>query len=258
MADAQPRPGFNDNARSATKPDATPSAVVLLSGGADSATTLAVAQADGFACFALTIEYGQRHAAEIDAAREIAADLGVAGHKVYPLDLRLFGGSALTDTIDVPKDRESDEISAGIPVTYVPARNLIFLSLAAAYAETIGARDLYVGINAVDYSGYPDCRPEFIAAFEETVNLATKMGVESGGGEPVRVHTPLVDLTKAEIFRLGVERGVDFGRTHSCYDPAPDGSACGRCDSCVIRRRGFEEAGLPDPTRYAERVGDAS
>jgi len=234
----------------------------LLSGGLDSATALAVARADGLETIGLSFDYNQRHRAELDAAQRVGEAMGVADHVIYPLDLRIFGGSALTDSIDVPKDRGSTDIAAGIPVTYVPARNLIFLSIAAALAETRGARDLYVGVNAIDYSGYPDCRPEFIAAFEEVVNLATRMGVEAADGnvkaEPIRVHTPLIDLTKAEIIRLGTDLGVDYSLTHSCYDPSPDGGACGRCDSCVLRRRGFEEAGVPDPTRYADQTGDAS
>jgi 7-cyano-7-deazaguanine synthase len=242
---------------SASNADA-PLAVVLLSGGLDSATALAIARADGFRCRCLSMSYGQRHSEELAAAARVATALGAEEHIVYPLDLRLFGGSALTDAIDVPKDRDEGEMKTGIPATYVPARNLIFLSIASAWAETLGARDLYCGVNAVDYSGYPDCRPEFIAAFEEVVNLATKMGVEPQGDDPIRVHTPLIDLTKGEIIRLGTNLGVDYGLTHSCYDPAPDGSACARCDSCVIRRNGFKDAGVPDPTRYADRVGDSA
>ena len=233
-------------------------AVVLLSGGLDSATALAVARADGFRTLCLSFDYGQRHKAELNAAKRVAEQLGAEEHIVYPLDLRLFGGSALTDAIDVPKDRETTDIASGIPVTYVPARNLIFLSLAAGFAESRGARDLYVGVNAVDYSGYPDCRPEFISAFETAVNLATRMGVEASAEAPICVHTPLVDLSKADIITLGVEKGVDFALTHSCYDPSPDGAACGRCDSCIIRRKGFAAAGIPDPTRYADTSGDAS
>lgn len=239
---------------------------MLLSGGLDSATALAVARNDGFDAICLSFDYGQRHRAELAAAARVAEALGAHEHVVYPLDLRVFGGSALTDAIDVPRDRDPDELTTGIPVTYVPARNLIFLSIASALAETRGVRDLYVGVNAVDYSGYPDCRPEFIAAFEEVVNLATRMGVESVEGtgdgaranEPIRVHTPLIDLSKADIIRLGAELGVDYALTSSCYDPSPDGNACGRCDSCALRRKGFEDAGLPDPTRYAGRFGDAS
>ena len=235
-----------------------PQAVVLLSGGLDSATALAVARNDGFRTACLSLDYGQRHQAELDAARRVAERLGADEHIVYPLDLRIFGGSALTDAIDVPKDRDTADIASGIPVTYVPARNLIFLSIAAAFAETRGARDLYLGVNAVDYSGYPDCRPEFITAFEDAVNLATRMGVESIGEDRVHVHAPLTDLTKADIITLGTKLGVDYRLTHSCYDPSPDGAACGRCDSCALRRKGFEEAGVPDPTRYADRTGDAS
>ncbi|MEM7755199.1 MAG: 7-cyano-7-deazaguanine synthase QueC [Planctomycetota bacterium] len=235
-----------------------PQAVVLLSGGLDSATVLAIAKNDGFEITCLSFNYGQRHAAELDAAKRVAEQLGAADHIVYPLDLRIFGGSALTDTIDVPKDRDHATIASGIPVTYVPARNLIFLSIAAALAETENARDLYVGVTAMDYSGYPDCRPEFIEAFEETVNLATQMGVESIGEDRVHVHTPLIDLSKPDIVALGTKLGVDYALTHSCYDPSPDGLACGRCDSCALRRKGFEGAGVPDPTRYADQLGDAS
>ena len=218
-------------------------AVVLLSGGLDSATTLALAQEEGFACYALSMEYGQRHAAELAAARRVAQALGVQEHRVVSLALDQFGGSALTDRdIEVPT-----EGGAGIPVTYVPARNTIFLSLALAWAEAIGARDLFVGVNAVDYSGYPDCRPEFIAAFEKLANLATKAGVE---GERFQVHAPLIRLTKSEIIREGVRLGVDYGLTVSCYQADPEGRACGRCDSCRLRAQGFREAGIPDPTRY--------
>lgn len=234
-------------------------AVVLLSGGLDSATALAVAQRDGFRCAALTFDYGQRHRVEIDSARRLAAAAGVARHLIFPIDLRLIGGSALTSDLEVPKARAREEIASGIPATYVPARNLIFLSVATAYAETLGARDVYIGVNAVDYSGYPDCRPEFIEAFDEAANLATKLGVESDGeAEAIRVHTPLSDLSKREIIRLGASLGVDLSLTSSCYDPSPEGMACGACDSCALRRRGFEEAGIPDPTRYAERIGDSA
>jgi 7-cyano-7-deazaguanine synthase len=223
-------------------------AVVLLSGGLDSAVALATARADGFRCHALTIAYGQRHAVELDAARRVAVALGAAEQRVFPLDLRAFGGSALTADLDVPRDRSVDDMNSGIPITYVPARNTVFLSLALAWAEALGAFDLYIGVNAVDYSGYPDCRPEFIRAFEQLANLATKAGVEDRGR--FRIHTPLIQLSKAEIIRLGLTLGVDFGLTHSCYDPAPDGAACGRCDSCRIRRDGFSAAGIADPTRY--------
>jgi 7-cyano-7-deazaguanine synthase len=223
-------------------------AVVLLSGGLDSATVLAFARRDGFRCHALTIAYGQRHAAELGAARRVAAGLGAAEHRIVELDLRAFGGSALTADIPVPQDRSHEVMSADIPVTYVPARNTVFLSLALAWAEVLGAFDIYAGMNAVDYSGYPDCRPEFVAAFERLANLATKAGVENRGH--FRVHTPLIQLPKADIIRLGMSLGVDYGLTHSCYAPADDGAACGRCDSCQLRRAGFEAAGAPDPTRY--------
>ncbi len=230
-------------------PDSPRPAVVLLSGGLDSATALAAARNDGFRCHALTIAYGQRHAAELDAARRVAAALCAAEHRVFPIDLRAFGGSALTADLPVPRDRSAEEMTAGVPVTYVPARNTVFLALALAWAETLGAFDLYIGVNAVDYSGYPDCRPEFVRAFEQLANLATKAGVEGTGR--FRVHAPLIHLSKAEIIRLGLALGVDYGLTHSCYDPAPDGAACGRCDSCRIRRDGFAAAGVADPTRYA-------
>ena len=229
-------------------PDSPRPAVVLLSGGLDSATALAAARNDGFRCHALTVAYGQRHAAELDAARRVVAALGAAQHRVFPIDLRAFGGSALTADVPVPRDRSAEEMTGGIPVTYVPARNTVFLALALAWAETLGAFDLYIGVNAVDYSGYPDCRPEFVRAFEQLANLATKAGVEGKGR--FRVHAPLIHLSKAEIIRLGLALGVDYGLTHSCYDPAPDGAACGRCDSCRIRRDGFAAAGVADPTRY--------
>jgi 7-cyano-7-deazaguanine synthase len=224
-------------------------AVVLLSGGLDSATALAVARRDGFRCHALTIAYGQRHAAELEAARRVASALGAVEQRVLSLDLRTFGGSALTADIPVPRDRTTEAISAAIPITYVPARNTVFLSLALAWAEVLGSFDIYLGVNAIDYSGYPDCRPEFIAAFEQLANLATKAGVENQGR--FRIHTPLISLTKADIIRLGVSLGVDYALTHSCYDPASDGTACGHCDSCQLRRAGFEAAGVPDPTRYS-------
>ena len=223
-------------------------AVVLLSGGLDSATVLAVARRQGFACHALSIAYGQRHAIELAAARRVASALGVAEHREMHLDLRALGGSALTADVAVPVDRTEGEMAGGIPVTYVPARNTIFLALALAYAEVIGAFDLFIGVNAVDYSGYPDCRPEFIEAFRTVANLATKAGVEGGH---FAIHTPLIDLSKADIIRLGASLGVDFGLTHSCYAPTADGAACGRCDSCRIRAAGFVAAGVPDPTRYA-------
>jgi 7-cyano-7-deazaguanine synthase len=225
-------------------------AVVLLSGGLDSATALAVARRDGFRCHALTVDYGQRHAVELEAARRVAAAQGVAEQRVLAIDLRAFGGSALTADLPVPRDRPAEEMATGIPVTYVPARNTVFLSLALAWAEVLGSFDIFMGVNVIDYSGYPDCRPEFVEAFEELANLATKAGVEGKGR--FRVHTPLVRMSKAEIIRLGASLGVDFGLTHSCYDPAADGAACGRCDACRLRREGFEAARVPDPARYAE------
>lgn len=223
-------------------------AVVLVSGGLDSATTLAVAREQGFDCYALTLRYGQRHAAEIAAARRAAAALKAARHVVSDIDLRAFGGSALTADIAVPKGRAIEDISQGIPVTYVPARNTIFLAFALAWAEALGAGDIFIGVNAVDYSGYPDCRPEFIAAFERMANLATKAGVE--GTARFAIRAPLIAMTKAEIIRLGVELGVDYALTLSCYDPGADGEACGICDACILRRRGFAEAGIADPARY--------
>jgi 7-cyano-7-deazaguanine synthase len=209
---------------------------------------LAVAQRDDFKCFALTVAYGQRHAAELEAARRVAKSLGAAEHRIVNLDLRGFGGSALTSDLDVPKDRTSETMAEGIPITYVPARNTVFLSLALAWAEVLKAFDIYLGVNALDYSGYPDCRPEFIAAFEQLANLATKAGVEKQGG--FRIHAPLLQLSKAEIIRLGLSLGVDYGVTHSCYDPSSEGTACGRCDSCVLRREGFKAAGVADPIPY--------
>ena len=223
-------------------------AVVLLSGGLDSATALAVAQRDGFECFALSFDYGQRHRFEVDAARKVAQAAKVAHHVVVPIDLRAIGGSALTDDIDVPKDRPDGEMTSGIPITYVPARNTVFLAIALGWAEVLGANDLFIGVNAVDYSGYPDCRPEFIAAFEQLANLATKAGVE---GTRYHVHAPLISMTKAQIIRTGLSLGVDYSLTHSCYDPLPAGTSCGHCDSCVLRRKGFAEAGASDPLRYA-------
>lgn len=220
-------------------------AIVLLSGGMDSATAAAVARAEGFALHALTFEYGQRHALEVEAARGIARWLGAVEHVVFPLDLRRFGGSALTADVPVPKGRSDAEISSGIPSTYVPARNTVFLALALAFAEARGARDIFLGANAIDYSGYPDCRPAFLEAFERVASLGTRAGAE--GGESIRVQAPLLRRTKAEIVRLGIELGVDFSLTLSCYDPSPSGKACGGCDACVLRRRGFREAGLPDP-----------
>jgi 7-cyano-7-deazaguanine synthase len=220
---------------------AQPKAVVLVSGGLDSATTLAIARDQGYDCHALAVDYGQRHRSELDAAQRVAAAAGVP-LKILPLDLRAIGGSALTDEIDVP-----EEATSGIPVTYVPARNTILLSLALGFAEVLGADDLFIGVNAVDYSGYPDCRPEFIAAYQAMARLATKAGVE---GEELTIHTPLIDLSKAEIIRRGTALGVDYSQTVSCYQADNEGRACGRCDSCRIRREGFEAAGMPDPTRY--------
>jgi 7-cyano-7-deazaguanine synthase len=222
-------------------------AVVLLSGGVDSTTTLAVARQRGFATYALTFRYGQRHTAEVEAARRVAKALAVARHEIFDIDLRAFGGSALTADIAVPKDRPMGEIGRGIPVTYVPARNTIFLSYALAWAEVLGAHDIFVGVSEIDYSGYPDCRPEYIGAYERMANLATKAAVE---GQKLKIHTPLIHLTKAEIIAEGTALGVDFSLTLSCYDPTPDGAACGRCDACLLRRRGFEHAGVADPTRY--------
>ena len=218
-------------------------AVVLLSGGLDSATALAMAREQGYACHALSLDYGQRHVAELNAARRVAQALGAVEHKILPIDLTAIGGSALTDSsIDVPEHG-----GEGIPVTYVPARNTIFLSLALAWAEVLGAHDLFVGVNAVDYSGYPDCRPEYIAAFERLANLATKAGVE---GNPFHVHAPLIELTKAQIIAEGTRLGVDYGLTVSCYQADAEGRACGHCDSCRFRAEGFRQAGVPDPTRY--------
>ena len=226
-------------------PDPSPKAVVLLSGGLDSTTVLAVAKAQGFEPYALSFRYGQRHQIELDRARDVARHLGVAGHVVVDFDLRAFGGSALTADIDVPKDRPVSEMSSGIPITYVPARNTIFLSFALAWAETLGSSDIFVGVNALDYSGYPDCRPEYIAAYQRMANLATKAGVE--GTQTLTIHTPLIELTKAQIIRKGLELGVDYSITSSCYDPGPNGEPCGQCDACQLRAKGFAEAGLADP-----------
>jgi 7-cyano-7-deazaguanine synthase len=223
-------------------------AVVLLSGGLDSTTTLAVALKEGFVPYALSFRYGQRHAVELDAARRIAADFKVARHIVADIDLRVLGGSALTSDLPVPKHRDGDTIGDGIPVTYVPARNTIFLSYALAWAEVLGSADVFIGVNALDYSGYPDCRPEYIAAFERMANLATKSGVE--GTTKLRIHTPLLQLTKREIVALGRSLGVDYSLTTSCYDPAADGAACGQCDACLLRLKGFAENGLSDPIVY--------
>jgi 7-cyano-7-deazaguanine synthase len=223
-------------------------AVVLLSGGLDSSTVLAIAKSEGFTPFALSFSYGQRHLAELDAARRVAAETGAAGHVVAEIDLRVFGGSALTAEIDVPKGRSESELGVGIPVTYVPARNTIFLSFALAYAETLAASDIFVGVNALDYSGYPDCRPEYIESFERMANLATKAGVE--GTQRLRIHAPLMQLTKEGIIRRGLELGVDYSLTTSCYDPDPRGRACGACDACQLRLRGFAAVGIADPAEY--------
>lgn len=223
-------------------------AVALASGGVDSSTVLAIAIKQGFCVHALSFDYGQRHRCEVDAARKVARSLGIEDHVIAPVDLRAFGGSALTDDIEVPKNRDIDRISDGIPVTYVPARNTIFLSFALGWCEILHAQDIFIGVNAVDYSGYPDCRPEFLEAYQRLANLATKAGVE--GSAHYTIHAPLLHMTKAEIIRTGNEAGVDFALTHSCYDPSPEGLACGACDSCVLRRKGFEEAGISDPTRY--------
>jgi 7-cyano-7-deazaguanine synthase len=231
-------------------------AVVLLSGGLDSSTTLAIAKEQAFEPYALSFRYGQRHRIELEAARSVAAAMSVKKHVIVDIDLRLFGGSALTSDIAVPKARSEEEMSSGIPITYVPARNTIFLAFALAWAEVLNARDLFIGVNALDYSGYPDCRPEFIAAFESLANVATKAGIE--GDSPFRIHAPLINLTKAEIIRKGVALGVDYSLTISCYDPAPDGAACGSCDSCQLRRKGFTEAGISDPTVYQANAMRAS
>lgn len=223
-------------------------AVCLLSGGLDSATCLGVARRDGFDCYALSFDYGQRHRVELDAAARVARHLGAKEHQVAKIDLRAFGGSALTADIEVPKHASVEDLPTGIPITYVPARNTIFLSYAMAWAEVLSASDIFIGVNAIDYSGYPDCRPEFIAAFEAMANLATKAGVE--GKTHLRVHTPLAKLDKAGIVKLGAQVGVDFAQTHSCYDPDPAGRPCGRCDSCLLRKKGFREAGLEDPLPY--------
>jgi 7-cyano-7-deazaguanine synthase len=223
-------------------------AVVLLSGGLDSTTTLAIAKSEGFVPYALTFRYGQRHTVEIEAATRIAQQMRVAQHVIADIDLRLFGGSALTDDIAVPKDRSLDDMDSGIPVTYVPARNTIFLSFALAWAEVLGSSDIFIGVNALDYSGYPDCRPEYIEAFQRMANLATKAGVE--GTQRLVIHTPLIALTKAQIVRRGLDLGVDYTLTVTCYDPSPEGAACGHCDACQLRLRGFAENGIADPAPY--------
>ena len=225
-------------------------AVVLSSGGLDSTTVMAMAKHEGFAIYSLSFDYGQRHAFELHAAREIAAAFEVQKHLVIHLDLPKIGGSALTDNIEVPKDRSADSLAQEIPVTYVPARNTIFLAYALAWAEVLQSADIFIGVNAVDYSGYPDCRPEYIESFERTANLATKAGVE--GITKIKVWTPLIHMTKAQIITKGIELGIDYARTHSCYDPTPQGLACGRCDSCLLRQKGFEEAGIKDPIKYVK------
>ncbi|MEX2176594.1 MAG: 7-cyano-7-deazaguanine synthase QueC [Pirellulaceae bacterium] len=224
-------------------------AVVLLSGGLDSATILAIAQSEGYAPLALSFRYGQRHAIELTAAARVARQHAVARHVTVEIDLRTFGGSALTSDLPVPKHDSTDQIGSDIPITYVPARNTIFLSFALAFAETVGASDIFLGVNTLDYSGYPDCRPEYIAAYEAMANLATKAAVQ--GAQRVRIHTPLLLLTKAQIIRRGLELGVDYSLTSSCYDPGPEGLACGHCDSCLLRLKGFAENGVSDPIRYA-------
>ena len=224
-------------------------AVVLLSGGLDSATVLAIARSENYELYALSFSYGQRHVWELEAAKKVAASIGVAQHRVAVIDLRVFGGSALTDDIAVPKGRAAEEMNHGIPVTYVPARNTIFLSFALAWAEVLGSSDVFIGVNALDYSGYPDCRPEFIEAFEKMANLATKAGVESR--QSLKIHTPLIALSKAQIIARGMALGVDFGLTSSCYDPSATGKPCGHCDSCLLRQKGFRENGVEDPLEYS-------
>jgi 7-cyano-7-deazaguanine synthase len=223
-------------------------AIVLSSGGLDSTTAMAMAKEEGYEIYSLSFRYGQRHALELEAAQRVAKALGAKEHLVMDIDLARIGGSALTDDLDVPKARTDEEIKKGIPVTYVPGRNTIFLSYALAWAEVVGASDIFLGVNAIDYSGYPDCRPEYIQAFEHLANLATKVGAE--GLTPIRIRAPLMRMTKAEIIRKGVKLGVDYGMTHSCYDPSADGKACGYCDSCLLRKKGFREAGVADPTDY--------
>jgi len=223
-------------------------AVVLLSGGLDSATVLAIARAEGYEPYALSFSYGQRHSVELEAAKHVAASLGAAQHRVAVIDLRIFGGSALTADIEVPKGRDADEMSHGIPITYVPARNTIFLSFALAWAEVLESSDIFIGVNALDYSGYPDCRPEYIESYEKMANLATRAGVE--GRQHLKIHTPLIALTKAQIIHKGLQLGVDYSLTSSCYDPFPDGQPCGQCDSCLLRQKGFRENGTEDPLVY--------
>ena len=239
-----------------SSPGSSPSsrkAVVLLSGGLDSATTLAIARSEGYQPHAISFRYGQRHVIELESAQEVAAQLGAIRHVIVDIDLRQFGGSALTDDIAVPKGRSAQEMSEGIPITYVPARNTIFLSFALGWAETLGAQDIFIGVNALDYSGYPDCRPEFIAAFERMANLATRAGVE--GSQRLRIHTPLIELTKGQIIARGLALGVDYGVTSSCYDPGPGGEPCGACDSCLLRAKGFSEVGVMDPLLVRRAAG---
>jgi 7-cyano-7-deazaguanine synthase len=230
-------------------------AVVLSSGGLDSTTVIAIAQSEGFEVYSLSFDYGQRHVYELKAAERIAERFHVARHLVIGIDLHAIGGSALTDNLDVPKSRNLKTMSSEIPITYVPARNTIFLSYALAWAEVLKSANIFIGVNAVDFSGYPDCRPEFIAAFEHMANLATKIGVE--GNTRVRIRTPLLHLNKAQIIATGAELGVDYAITHSCYDPSSEGLACGQCDSCLLRHKGFVEAGIPDPTRYIQSLFEA-
>jgi 7-cyano-7-deazaguanine synthase len=225
-------------------------AVILLSGGLDSATCLAIAIDSGFSTYALSFRYGQRHEFELDSAKAVSKSMGVEEHVILDIDLRAFGGSALTDDIEVPKDRDEANIANEIPVTYVPARNTIFLSFGLAYAETLGANDIFIGVNALDYSGYPDCRPQYIASFQHMANLATKAGVE--GDSPINICTPLIDLTKSDIIKTGLNLNVDYGLTHSCYDPDQNGYSCGHCDACNLRIRGFEKIGLSDPLKYSD------
>jgi len=233
--------------------DCQKKAVVLLSGGIDSTTTLAIAKKMGFTIYALSFRYGQRHQIELEAAVSIAHDFSVAKHLIVDIDLRLIGGSALTGNIDVPKSRSVEQMGKDIPVTYVPARNTIFLSYALAWAEVIGSFDIFIGVNALDYSGYPDCRPEYIVAYEKMANLATKAGVE--GNQKLKIHTPLIEMSKADIIRQGIELGVDYSLTHSCYDPSAEGLACAECDSCFLRLKGFKEAGITDSIKYKKTKG---
>ena len=233
----------------------TKRAVVLLSGGLDSATVLAIARNQDYELYALSFRYGQRHVFELEAASRVAGAIGVAGHRIAEIDLRVFGGSALTGDIEVPKGRSEDDMSHGIPITYVPARNTIFLSYALAWAEVLGSSDIFIGVNALDYSGYPDCRPEFIEAFEKMANLATKAGVE--GQQSLKIHAPLIAMSKAEIIRKGIELGVNYGLTSSCYDPSATGQPCGECDSCLLRKKGFRENGLEDPLVYRDGRGSS-